>query len=231
MLNDQRRRSRSNVVSRMSAINSITIDGTDTLLDRPMFILIEEYEGNDEVVARIPELQAEGFGATEIQAINELKAFVGELYQDLASTPNENLGRLLLQSKLILQGVAGQIDDIPDAALVAIHTAPKDAAEEGFPTPSAAALQNAKRILLEIRRISNLDIDVYPGPDGEIALDIAPPPPMNSRSVILLCESDGSAFCSLNIDGINRNKRYASTETIPDDFLIEVLSDLENRRG
>lgn len=95
------------VVLRSAAINSIIVDNADVILNRPMFFLIEEYEGDDEVVARIPELQANGFGQTEIQAINELKTFVGELYQDLMETPDEKLGKLPLQWKRILQEVVG----------------------------------------------------------------------------------------------------------------------------
>ena len=95
------------VVLRSAAINSIIVDDADVILNRPMFFLIEEYEGDDEVVARIPELQADGFGKTEIQAINELKTFVGELYQDLMQTPDKKLGKLPLQWKRILQEVVG----------------------------------------------------------------------------------------------------------------------------
>lgn len=95
------------VINRTAAINSIIVNDTDIILKRPLFFLIEEYEGDDEVVARIPELQAAGFGSTEIQAINELKTLLGELYQDLIETPDENLGKLPFQWKRILQEVIG----------------------------------------------------------------------------------------------------------------------------
>ena len=95
------------VIHRTAAINSIIVNDTDVILKRPLFFLIEEYEGDDEVVARIPELQAAGFGSTEIQAINELKTLLGELYQDLIETPDEKLGKLPSQWKRILQEVTG----------------------------------------------------------------------------------------------------------------------------
>ncbi len=95
------------VIHRTAAINSIIVDDTDIILKRPLFFLIEEYEGDDEVVARIPELQVDGFGQTEIQAINELKTLMGELYQDLIETPDEKLGKLPSQWKRILQEVIG----------------------------------------------------------------------------------------------------------------------------
>ncbi len=95
------------VIHRTAAINSIIVNDTDVVLKRPLFFLIEEYEGDDEVVARIPELQVDGFGQTEIQAINELKTLLGELYQDLVETPDENLGKLPSQWKRILQEVIG----------------------------------------------------------------------------------------------------------------------------
>ena len=92
---------------RPAAINSITIEDDDVILARPLFFLIEEYEDDNEVVARIPELQADGFGQTELHAINELKVMLGELYQDLIDTPDEDLGRLPLQWKHILKEVVG----------------------------------------------------------------------------------------------------------------------------
>lgn len=94
-------------IKQSTAINSITIDGADVLLDRPLFIVLEEYEDETEVTARIPEFQAAGFGPTEIQAINDLKVFLGELYQDLLDTPDEKLGKLPLQWKGILQKIVG----------------------------------------------------------------------------------------------------------------------------
>ena len=136
----------------------------------------------------------------------------------------------IFSSPMRFINLPNQAEAPPDAALAALREAREEAAEEGFPTPSDAAIQNAERLLFEMRRISPLRIDAYPGPDGEIALDVAPPPPMRGRSVILLCESDGSAFCSLNIDGANRNKRYSSADALPDDFLREILSDLASRR-
>lgn len=95
------------VIHRTAAINSIIVNDTDIVLKRPLFFLIEEYEGDEEVVARIPELQVDGFGQTEIQAINELKTLLGELYQDLVETPDEKLGKLPSQWKRILQEVIG----------------------------------------------------------------------------------------------------------------------------
>ena len=90
-------------VQQSTAINSITIDNLDIVLARPLFIILEEYEDESEVTARIPEFQAAGFGATETQAINDLKTLLGELYQDLIDTPDEKLGRLPMQWKSILQ--------------------------------------------------------------------------------------------------------------------------------
>lgn len=90
-----------------TAINSIIIDGRDVILTRPLFIILEEYEDEKEITVRIPEFQAAGFGADELQAINELKIFLGELYEDLNSKSDETLGTLPTQWKLILRELVG----------------------------------------------------------------------------------------------------------------------------
>jgi hypothetical protein len=93
------------VVSQFTAINSIVVDGADVLLDQPLFIVIES--DGSEVSAKAPEFESTGFGATEVEAITDLKAFLGELYLDLMNSPDETLGRLPLSWKRILEKLVG----------------------------------------------------------------------------------------------------------------------------
>ena len=98
-----------------------------------------------------------------------------------------------------------------------------EASEENFPTPSEAALTNARRLLQAMYRISPLRYEVYPTPDGEVALDA---PGGHGRSVLLLCASDGAALCLVNMKGAHRRARYSDTDVLPDGFLREALDEL-----
>ena len=101
-----------------------------------------------------------------------------------------------------------------------------EAAEEGFPAPSDLAIANAERVLTRMRRFSSpRRAEIYPTPDGEIAIDA----PIDGGSVLLLCDSDGGALCLVNLNGNQRQKRYASADELPDVFLERVLAELERR--
>ncbi len=101
-----------------------------------------------------------------------------------------------------------------------------EAGEEGFPLPSDEALANARHLLIEMHEISPRRFEVYPTPDGEIAIDA---PSGHGQSVILLCASDGSVLCLVNMNGDHRRARYSTVKTLPDGFLREALTELERQ--
>ena len=105
-----------------------------------------------------------------------------------------------------------------------LSQAREEAREEGFPPPSDIALKNAERLLREMYGISSRRFEVYPTPDGEIAIDA---PDGEGRSVILLCDSEGGALCLVNLNGHHRRARYSTTETLPDGFVREALAELK----
>lgn len=102
------------------------------------------------------------------------------------------------------------------------------ACEEDFPIPSDAAIDNAERLLHDIHAITPLHLEVYPTPDGEIAIHV---PNGRGRSVMLLCDSDGGALCLANLESGHRRKSYATADALPDKFLRQALMDLESERG
>ena len=67
-------------------------------------------------------------------------------------------------------------------ALYDLQEAKDEALEEGFPVPSEMALENAERLLREMYLISPRRFEVYPTPDGEIAIDA---PGGHGRSVFV----------------------------------------------
>lgn len=110
------------------------------------------------------------------------------------------------------------------AALCDLDGAAEEAEEEGFPQPSELALKNARRLLRDLYRLRPSRLEVYPTPDGEIAL-VAPAG--RGRSVLVLCDSDGGVLCSVNLNGLHRRARYSTATMLPDGFVREALNDLD----
>ena len=109
-------------------------------------------------------------------------------------------------------------DDALGDMLADLRDARAEAVEEGFPPPSDVSITRAERVLTETRRFSTRRFEVYPTPDGEIAIDM----PATGGSVLLLCDSDGGALCLVNLNGDKRQKRYASADELPDSFLVQA---------
>ena len=98
-----------------------------------------------------------------------------------------------------------------------------EAEEEGIAPPSELAIANADRLLRATYDILPRQYLVELLPEEVIAITI---PGGFRRSVMLFCESDGSALCSVNMSGKHRRKRYPHTDQLPDTFLREALSEL-----
>ena len=108
-------------------------------------------------------------------------------------------------------------------ALDDLHEAVREAEEEGYPIPSDIAVGNAERLLRDMYGVLPRRYEVYPTPDGEIAIDA---PNGRGSSVILLCDSQGGALCLVNMDRIHRRKYYPSIDSLSDSFVYKSLMDL-----
>lgn len=113
-------------------------------------------------------------------------------------------------------------------ALTDLQDAADYAEEEGFPIPSKSAIDNADRLLKELHKITTLHLEVYPTPDGEIAVHV---PNGRCRSVVLLCDSAGGALCLANLESEHRRKSYPTTDMLPDKFLRQAFMDLESEQS
>ena len=111
-----------------------------------------------------------------------------------------------------------------EAALKDLQDARLEAEEEGFPCPSDTALNNAERVLLRLYDISACRYEVYPIPDGEIAIHVRGGP---RKSVALLFEPAGQVLCLVNLGTDWRRVRYSNSATLPDAFVIEALKELK----
>ena len=89
-LNEIRRELRDRPITSQSTIYDL--NNTKFTLRMPIPIVIEDYE--QEVLARFPELELHGEGATEPEAIASLKREFVELYDDLSGSNQDELGKL-----------------------------------------------------------------------------------------------------------------------------------------
>ena len=122
--------------------------------------------------------------------------------------------------------VADDMNSDLRAALRDLDAVEGEALEEGFPIPSRMARENARRLLQAMHRISGRRLEVYPTPDGEVAIDA---PGGQGRSVLLLCDSEGGALCLVNMNGKHRRASYADSNGLPDGFVREALAELKQQ--
>ena len=120
--------------------------------------------------------------------------------------------------------MAGGMKSKLQATLLDLDDAEREALEDGFPIPSKLALENARRLVHAMYGIAGRRYELYPTPDGEIAIDA---PGGTGRSVLLLCDSDGGALCLVNMNGKHRRARYANS--LPDGFIREALAELKQQ--
>ena len=128
---------------------------------------------------------------------------------------------------ILLPGLSEELKPALDAelheALEDLANTISEAEREGYPKPSEAARANAERFLKKMYKILPRRFEVYPTPDAEIAIDA---PNGYDSSVLLLCDTEGHALCLVNMGGEQRSKDYATSDSLPDEFLREALGAL-----
>lgn len=102
----------------------------------------------------------------------------------------------------------------------------EEAGEQGFPEPSEVATRNAASLLKRMFALSSRRYEIYPTPDGEVAIDA---PDGHGQSVLVLCSSSGGVLCLVNVKAGHRRARYSSAATLPDRFVREALADLDRQ--
>ena len=109
-----------------------------------------------------------------------------------------------------------------EEALEDLRTTPDEAIDEAYPQPTQLALANAGRMLRRMHALLPTRLEVYPTPDGEIAI-VAP---CTRQSVMVLCDSNGGALCMVNMDGEHRRAKYSAASSLPDSLLRDALNEL-----
>ncbi len=116
------------------------------------------------------------------------------------------------------------LDDDLREALRDLDEAAAEAAASDIPEPSSVAIDNARQLLAAMYDAAPRRFEVYPTPDGEIAIDA---PSGRGSSVVLLCASGGGVMCLVNAAGAQRLTRYADAAEVPAEVLRDALSELE----
>ena len=186
------------------------------LLSEPDWHLVDEYWKQLTEVILQSDVSSELIGAMLVEPSGSS-----------ASKPESTSSSGEFPSRIIefMEIAGGRNAELRDA-LGDLDDATAEAREEDFPIPSDTALANARRLLLAMYKLSPQRFEVYPTPDGEVAIDA---PGGRGRSVLLLCDSDGAALCLVNMDGKHRRARYSDTSLLPDGFVREALEELAQR--
>ena len=112
------------------------------------------------------------------------------------------------------------VDELIDEWFVGLED---NADSAGIPTPSQSVVDEARRIVLGLRRLLPADTDVHTWDDGEVAVEVFG---ARGRGFLLLCESGGGALCVVTVDKVARRARYESSANLPDGFLREGLQEV-----
>ena len=130
----------------------------------------------------------------------------------------------ILGLRVWLRQTEASMDPIITECLNDLRQVIDEAEEENYPIPTSLAIENGERILRVMYQIYPRRYEVYPTPDGHVAIDA---PDGNGRSIMVICSSDGGAMCMVNFGNGDRRARYSSASQLPDEFLAESLRDLE----
>ena len=113
------------------------------------------------------------------------------------------------------------VDDIDDLFAALPETIDLDDPDSSLPSPAVVA--EARRIVGLIAEQLPADTDIYVMDEGKVVIDLHGPP---KHGLLLVCEPGGSALCVVVVNGVSRRARYESSESLPDGFLREGLSDV-----
>jgi hypothetical protein len=99
----------------------------------------------------------------------------------------------------------------------------EEVTDDAEPMPPTPVLDEAKRIVRQLRQHLPPDTDVYPMDGGKIAVELYGD---SGHGFLLVCEPGGSALCIVTVNGVSRRARYESSDTLPDGFVLEGLKDV-----
>ena len=116
----------------------------------------------------------------------------------------------------------GRVKD-PVEAVAQLDAIEADAAEMGYEVPKQAVVNVARRILEQMCSYVELPFDAYSMSGGRVAIGVDGGV---GRSMIVICEPEGSALCVVTVGSRSRRARYDDASFLADDFVRQGLRDM-----
>ena len=170
-----------------------------------------------------PTLTVDSLQETDLQAeLSVLDSAIEETRKEVIGTfPSGDMRQGTLWPTFVVDSL--QEADLKEA-LSDLDSAVDEAREEEFDTlPSDEVIENARRILQQMYEMHRCRYEVYPTQDGEIAISASAE---HRRSVLMICDKEGGALCSVSLNGRHRQARYDSAADLPVGFVREALAEL-----
>ena len=155
----------------------------------------------------------------------------------LRNLPSEKARSLpsYMDSSVVVDTIVGYLsycgavrwDTVPadlNAALTDLAEVKEEALADGFLEPTEDAVHCAERLLRRSYKFIPQRYEIYPMPEGEVALD---PPSGFKQSILFLCRPDGSVHCMLYLNGVHETFTFESEQVLPEQFLRETLLRLQ----
>ena len=117
----------------------------------------------------------------------------------------------------------GGIVKDPFEAVAQLDTIEADAIEMGYEVPKQAVVNVARRILEQMCSCVQLPFDAYSMSGGRVAIGVDGGV---GRSMIVICEPEGSALCVVTVGPRSRRARYDDASFLVDDFVRQGLRDM-----
>ncbi len=108
------------------------------------------------------------------------------------------------------------------AALGDVACINDQAREEGYPVPSALAIDNARSLVRTMFQMLPVRYDVYPSDDGEIVIDGG----VAGRRIFVYCYANGDVLYIGWVDGERHHIRTSGDGYIATEFLTRALGQL-----
>lgn len=115
--------------------------------------------------------------------------------------------------------------ELLSAILSDLWSLPQEAIDEGIAVPPYETLSQADRLIRDMFALLPMRFEVYATDAPSVEIDA---PNLRGSSVIVSCDNQGTALCTVNIKGKDPSAEYAPMVSLPNSFLKTALQELVN---
>lgn len=118
---------------------------------------------------------------------------------------------------------SSRVQPVEATALEDLTSIQEDALDMDYEIPDSQTIKEAKRIVKAMSDYKRLDYEAFPMPNGRVGIGVNGGP---GRSMMVVCEPKGLAFCIVTVDQVSRQAKYDESAFLIDDFVKEGLRDM-----